>query len=92
MSGVGPDLYDPTGFVPQVAFLLDEAAEPGDADWHTGSWRTDAAGDVWVGALVGPNGGVIDLSTEAVPCSVWLWARWSGPDSPVVKCGSLPLR
>lgn len=60
----GGSAYDPTSDPVAVAFIAvpgyGPVPSPGDSDWHTASWETDAGPAYFASILVGPaNGGLV---------------------------------
>lgn len=87
---VGPILvdgqaYDPTGDVVQLAFMPG-TTEPGDSDWHTGSWENSGVPDIYFArCLVGPAGGVALAAGDYV-----MWCKVTdNPEVPARQFGTL---
>lgn len=75
-----PDGYDPTGSVVQFAFTpyTYPVTQPGDTDWHAGSWVVFAGPAYWAQITVGPaNGGIV--------LAIGKWSGWTKViDNPAV--------
>jgi hypothetical protein len=72
--GVTWDRGDPTSSTVQIA-LLPVGHEPGDADWYTAAWDTDADGLAVAKLLVGPDGGAL----SPVPGRYRAWVSIDAP-------------